>query len=92
MTQAQVAECIAVEKESISRMESGKIALSIDRLEQFAKLFGCSVADLLKDPSLEAQAQADTIAELISPLPPEEREAILRFVADAVRLFSTRSE
>ena len=39
LTQAQIAERIAVEKETISRMESGKVAITLDRVEQFAKIF-----------------------------------------------------
>lgn len=92
LTQAQIAEKIAVEKETISRMESGKISLNLDRLQQFAQIFGCTVADLLRDPSVDAQAQAETIVALIRPLKPGEREAVVRFVADAARLFSCREK
>ena len=42
LTQAQIAERIAVEKETISRMESGKVAITLDRVEQFAKIFHCA--------------------------------------------------
>ena len=42
LTQAQIAERISVEKETISRMESGKVAITLDRVEQFAKIFHCA--------------------------------------------------
>lgn len=86
LTQAQVAKRISVEKESISRMESGKISLNLERLQQFAELFGCPVSELLKEPSQDIQAQLESIAALISPLEPEDREAIIHIVEDAVRL------
>lgn len=91
LTQLQVAERLSVEKESISRMESGKIALSLDRLQQFASLYGCSVSELLRDSSLDADEQAQAIMELLRPLGQEEREAVFRFVGEAVRLFQVKS-
>ena len=90
MTQAQVAERLSVEKESISRMESGRIVLSLERLEQFALLYGCSVGELLREASQDVEAQGQAIMEMLSPLTPEEREAVLRFVGEAVRLFKIR--
>lgn len=90
LTQAQVAERISVEKETVSRLESGKISLTVERLQQLAVIFGCSVTDLLKEPSVELQVQAETIVDMLRPLSQEEREAVVRFVGDAVRLFLTR--
>ena len=90
LTQAQVAERISVEKETVSRLESGKISLTVDRLQQLALIFGCSVNDLLKEPGVELQAQAETIAGMLRPLSHEEREAVVRFVGEAVRLFMTK--
>ena len=87
LTQSQVAERLGVEKESISRMESGKITLTLDRLQQFAGIFGCSASELLCDPSPESMEQAQAIVEMIRPLSPEERAAVVRFVGEAVRLF-----
>ena len=90
LTQQQVAERMSVEKESISRMESGKISLSLDRLQQFASIYGCSVSELLRESSQEAEEQAQVIVDLMSSLAPEERDAVVRFVGEAVRLFQTR--
>ena len=92
LTQAQMAERLGVEKESISRMESGKIMLNLERLQQFSQIFGCSVSELLSESSSEAVDQAHAIAEMISPLPPEERSAVVRFVGEAVRLFQSKKQ
>ena len=91
-TQAQVAERLSVEKESISRMESGKIVLNIERLQQFADLYGCSLTELLMDSAADeaVQAQAQAVMELLRPLTPKEREAVLRFVSEAVRLLKIK--
>lgn len=88
-TQAQVAELLSVEKESISRMESGKIALNLERLQQFADIYGCTVAEFLQDESPQLHAQAQTIADILTPLSPAEREAVVRFIGEAARLFKT---
>ena len=90
LTQAQVAERLSVEKESISRMESGRIMLSLDRLQQLADVFCCSVSELLRDSSPEIEAQTQTIVELLQELSQEEREAVVRFVGEAVRLLKAR--
>ena len=90
LTQSQVAERLGVEKESVSRMESGKITLTLDRLQQFAGIFGCSVSELLCDASPEAMEQTQVIAEMMSPLSSEERTAVVRFVGEAIRLFQVR--
>ena len=90
LTQAQVAEKISMEKESLSRMEAGKITPSLERLEKIAIALKCPIADLFRDTSLDTQAQAQIIAELIRPLHSLEQKSIVRFVGDAVRLFSER--
>lgn len=90
LTQAQVAEKISVEKETVSRLESGKIALTVERLQQLSVIFGCSVNDLLTAPTEGLQAQAQSLADMLRPLASEEREAVVRFVGDAVRLFMAR--
>lgn len=90
LTQAQVAEIISMEKESLSRMEAGKITPSLDRLEKIAAALGCPIADLFRDNSPDTQAQAQIIADLIQPLLPQEQKAVIRFVGDAVRLFAER--
>lgn len=90
LTQAQVAERLSVEKESISRMESGRIALNLERLQQFADIYGCTVSDLIKDGSADVQAQAQSLTEMLSPLSPDEREAVVRFVGETVRLLKMK--
>ena len=91
LTQAQLAERVQMEKESISRIESGKITPSLNSLERFADVLGCPVVDLVRSASPDSQTQAETIAELIRPLPHAQREAIVRFVGEAVRLFSVKT-
>ena len=90
LTQAQVAERLSVEKESVSRMESGKIVLNLERLQQFADMYGCSGTELLTDGDGDLQTQTQAVMELLRPLRQKEREAVLRFVSEAVRLLRTQ--
>jgi transcriptional regulator with XRE-family HTH domain len=85
MTQAQTAEKLGVEKESVSRMETGSISPTLARLEQLGKIFGCPVRQFFWHESGDEQTQADTIADMIQTLPEERRELVVRFVADVVR-------
>ena len=90
LTQAQVAELLSVEKESISRMESGKIALNLERLQQFADVYGCTVSDLIRDDSPDWHSQAQSIADMLRPLSREQRDAVVRFVGESVRLLKMK--
>ena len=92
LTQAQMAEKISMEKESLSRMEAGKITPSLYRLEKIAGALECPISDLLRDTSPDALAQAKTITELLRPLPSREQRAIVRFVRDAAHLFMDRGQ
>ncbi len=50
-TQAQIAEKIGVESETISRIERGTNFAPLPRLAKIADALGCSLADLLRDGS-----------------------------------------
>ena len=89
MTQEALAELVGTKKSNISRMESGKIALNLERLQQVADIYGCTVAEFLQDESPQLHAQAQTIADILTPLSPAEREAVVRFIGEAARLFKT---
>lgn len=60
LTQAQLAEQMEIEKESVSRIETGHIAPTLARLAQIAKLLDCEISDLLtiSTPKVSDQALA----------------------------------
>jgi transcriptional regulator with XRE-family HTH domain len=86
MTQSQVAEKLGIEKESLSRMETGAISPTLTRLEQLGKIFCCPVRHFFWHESGDEQTQADTIADMIQALPEEKRRLVVRFVAEVVRV------
>ena len=47
--------------------------------------------DLRRDDSPNLQAQAQAVADMLLPLTEEEREAVVRFVGEAVRLFRSKA-
>lgn len=87
LTQAQVAEAINVEKETISRIETGAISPTLIRLKQLSQTLGCSLGDLLRHHSDKVEDQAATLAEMMGELSEAERTLLLGFVADVVKLF-----
>ena len=86
-TQAFVAEKLGIEKETVSRIENGAIAPTLARLQQCAALFGCSAGEFFWLESGEnEQNQGAAIADMIRSLPEEKRDAVLRMVAEMVRM------
>lgn len=58
LTQAQLAEHMEIEKETVSRIETGHIAPTLARLAQIAKLLDCEISDLLKISTPDVSDQA----------------------------------
>lgn len=58
LTQAQLAERMDIEKESVSRIETGHIAPTLARLAQIAKFLDCDISDLLKISTPDVSDQA----------------------------------
>ncbi len=73
MTQQYVAEKLGVEPESISRMESGVIVPTLQRLRQFADLYGCSMVSLIARSSDQASDVASRLTKELSTLQAADR-------------------
>jgi transcriptional regulator with XRE-family HTH domain len=92
LTQAKVAGLLGIETETVSRLETGAIAATLGRLEQFAAIFNCPVVSFFQDATDDVEGQARTLVELLKPLPDDERRLLIAFMAEAARLFRQRSE
>jgi len=92
LTQAKVAGLLGIETETVSRLETGAIAATLGRLEQFAAIFDCSVVSFFMDVTDDAESLARTLAELLKPLSEDERKLLIGFMAEASRLFRLRKE
>lgn len=92
LTQAKVAGHLGIETETVSRLETGAIAATLGRLEQFAAIFDCPVVSFFQDVTEDADGLAGTLAEFLKPLPEDERKLLVGFMAEASRLFRLRRE
>jgi transcriptional regulator with XRE-family HTH domain len=90
MTQVQVADRLGIEKETVSRLETGVIPPSLARLEQLADIFDCTVRHFFWHESGDERTQADAIADMIRSLPESRRAMVVRFVVDVVRVLAVR--
>lgn len=80
ITQAKIAEELKLEIETISRIENGKISLSLNRLEQFAVILKCSPADLLRPAPENNTEILKALTDAIVSLEQEEQKFILEII------------
>ena len=90
LTQAQVARELGIETETVSRLETGAISATLERLEQFSELFGCSVGIFFQEECEDTEGLAQNIAGILKTLCAEERALLLNFMAQAIKLFRRR--
>ncbi len=77
MTQASLAEKIGVAEETMSRMESGKVAISLERLARFCDLLDLSIGDLLLQVSEHPGDEARALIKSLEDLPLSDRNLVL---------------
>lgn len=76
-TQANLAERMKMEPESISRFERGATLPSVATLELLAGELNVTVADLLAEYSESAYSEAQRISGWLSKLEPDARKMVL---------------
>ncbi|UQZ88016.1 XRE family transcriptional regulator [Deltaproteobacteria bacterium Smac51] len=91
MTQAQVARELGIETETVSRLETGTISPTLERLSQFSDLYGCSVESFFQQDVEDAEKiMAKNLSGMLASLKEDERKLLLSFMAEAVKLFKNR--
>ena len=86
LTQPQVAELIGgVEKETISRLETGTISQTVERLEMLSKALSCPITRFFLSEGEEKNVYAATITDMLDTLPADRQESIVKCVAEMVR-------
>ncbi|WP_017772782.1 helix-turn-helix domain-containing protein [Paraburkholderia kururiensis] len=81
-TQSRVGDVLGLEKETVSRIETGAITPTLHRLGQFADLFRCPISALFGEYRGKSGEDGAQIAELIADLSPEARRAALRMLSE----------
>lgn len=85
LTQSDVAVKLDIEKETVSRLETGAISPTLARLHQLSGTFDCPVRHFFWQTEGDESAQADTIADMIRTLPTSRRESVVKCVEEIVR-------
>lgn len=84
LTQQKLAEALGVEKETVSRMESGEIAPTVERLAVLSKVLNCAITDFFEKENMDTNQYAAAIAHMIHALPADRQERVVRCVAEIV--------
>lgn len=84
LTQAQLAECLNLSLDAVSRLERGNIGLTVERLVELAEIFGCETADLLSEGSTRVRDQARELEDLLQKLAEQERIELLSLVRQMI--------
>jgi transcriptional regulator with XRE-family HTH domain len=77
LTQAQLAERMSLEKETISRVETGVISPTLGRLAQLAEILDCEMSDLLRIKPPELKDYATTLTGRMEELSDSQRDLIV---------------
>ena len=86
MTQIELANRLDMAPDALWRIENGYVAPRFNRIEEMAKVLECSVAELFREKNDSLRARADSIADIISPLPAEKQEEVISLVSHFVSI------
>ena len=80
LTQEQVAEHLNIGMEAVSRMERGIVVPTVVRLAELAQLFGCELADFLRETSNRPTEQGIVLSQQLARLDAADRTLLLETV------------
>lgn len=92
LSQKELASQLDITQDALNRMEKGRIAPKMGRLEDIATHLKCMVPFLFRRESEALQERAATIADILATLPPGGQEALVNLVADAARGMNFRKD
>lgn len=84
MTQAQLAEQSGLDDMTVSRLENGVRAPSLDQLERLAGIFMVPMAHLLNEDDDPLLLRGREIASMLTPLTDQQQ----RFIIDFIRIYT----
>lgn len=88
MSQKEFAIKLDISQDALKRMEKGKIAPKMSRLEDIATLLQCPVAFLFRKENTATQERSATITDILATLPDEAQEAVVNLVAETARIMN----
>lgn len=92
LSQKELAEKLTITQDAMARMEKGKIAPKMARLQGLADTLQCSVTYLFRTQNEATEERAAAITDILKSLPPEGQEALVELVANAARVMKKQTE
>ena len=86
LVQREVAEQLNLSTEGYARYERGDSSPDVELLGKLAKIFECSVAELVTETSTELNAQAQRLANLLEGISSSDRDEIVKIVESCCAL------
>lgn len=85
-TQEQLAEQVNLSRNFLSAVERGKYAVNLDTLVDIINCLDCSADEIFEDVINEGyKVRASKLSDIISDMPKEEKERILKVVETLVK-------
>ncbi|PLZ01758.1 transcriptional regulator [Burkholderia sp. WAC0059] len=88
LTQEQLSEAAGLTQASLSHIERGIVAPSLERLAQLAELLDCSLGELLSEVATGPTDRAMRIHEKLASLTAAQQESLERLIDDAIAMIS----
>lgn len=92
LSQKELAIRLDITADALNRMEKGRIAPKMGRLEDIAAHLQCPVTYLFRSQSEAVQERAATIADILTSLPEAGQEALVSLMADVARVMSGQTK
>ncbi len=88
ISQKDLAERLEISSDAMIRIEKGRIAPKMGRMQDIANKLNCSVSYLFRTDEEQTSERGNEIAKLIEKLPPHAQEAIIDLVATSVKVMT----
>lgn len=93
LTQAELAEKIEVEQETISRFERGATLPPLGRLADIADALSCPLEDLLRSGSPRLEDKAQGVAQMLKGLTDSDRQLVSEIIEQiCARLLKNKAQ
>ena len=80
LSQEEVAERLGIGQEAVSRLERGVAVPSLQRLLEFANVYGCGIDEFILPTSALPDDQAVWLSKQLAALRPSDRELVVDMV------------
>lgn len=90
ISQKEMAELLEITQDAMARMEKGKIAPKMTRIQDIANKLQCNPSYFFRTDDDETFENARALSEIIKPLSPEGQRNLIDFIATTVSLAQTK--